>query len=218
MNQPTESARHRALLLDLAADPGDKNALLSYVNLMGIVSLGYRLSIEPNDPLAAGSTRYHGHLESPSGARFVQGDAPTVALLARELVHRWMGGSKPLRTDGADTPTAFQAIQSERRTAAVAFALAVTTAPTRACPKCKSHRTTPALGNTLVSLTAGTWECEDCHCVFQPARGRDGNLLEHLEKRCGECGAQLGRVSGIADRHFCIKCDADELEALRGEQ
>lgn len=93
-NQRTESAKHRALLLQLAADPDDKSALLAYVNLLGIVSLGHTLEIKPTG--RGLSDRFEGSLTS-RGGRLVKGDAATVALLCRELVHRWMGGTSPLQ-------------------------------------------------------------------------------------------------------------------------
>jgi hypothetical protein len=94
INVMTQSESHRQLLLQLGAASSESSSLLAYVNLMGIVALGWSLSV------VQFNERFHGRLSSPSGSREVRGDAPTVAELARELVHRWMGGTTPL-TDRA---------------------------------------------------------------------------------------------------------------------
>lgn len=80
----------RRLLLELGAD-ADRSVILAYVNLMGIVACGWQLCIEH------GPAGFHGSLKSDSGSRIVRADAPTVGELARELVHRWMGGTSPLQ-------------------------------------------------------------------------------------------------------------------------
>lgn len=207
----TESQRHRKLLLDLAADYDDKSALLAYVNLMGIVSLGYRLTIDPQ-PGGSLADRFTGTLSSASGARCVQADSTSIALLARELVHRWMGGTARLSVSSK----ADEADVSMQRTAAVALMLS---ARGDGAPSHGQHAPTfqrpPSLRELLEHEVPGL------HGLTQDDEDRRLELtgtLQRLETRCGACGAQLGMVSGIPDRHFCIRCDADELEQLTEER
>lgn len=134
----TDSGRHRSLLLQLATGTeSDHSALLAYVNLMGITALGWRLTIEPVD---GSHERFSGMLESPSGARYHRADAPTVAMLARELVHKWMGGSEPITK------------QREARIAPLHLALGM--------------RESSRVAELQVSAEA---ECGECHVVGRHA-------------------------------------------------
>lgn len=150
----TDSSRHRSLLLQLSTGTeSDHSALLAYVNLMGITALGWRLSIEPVD---FAHERFEGKLESPSGTRFHRADAPTVAMLARELVHKWMGGSEPLSK------------QREQRIAPLHLALGLRENSRVDVLQVSADEDLAAMGVAPTERPRGA-ECDECHVVGRHA-------------------------------------------------
>lgn len=200
----SESERQRKLLLELAAEPNDKSSLIAYVNLLGIVALGHTLEIKPTG--RGLSDHFEGSLTSRSGARKVNGDASTVAGLARELVHRWMGGSSPLQRPRAAAVLLLALAQQQREPE-----------PAPSCPACKSARVTPA-------QQLQTWHCDGCGCVFQRGSGRVTYDMNRAGGRCdctgclccmgsraAPCGLTLGRISG-REGLVCMRCDAEQIQ------